>query len=731
MDTEHSTYTRLQRQIENLEKTADSTTQMLGGDHLPGLLSHHLRQLRESGLNDDTIKVNGIYSETNALKIRSLIGLSENITKKMGAVLVFPFCNTNGDKVYNRIKPDIPRRDRNKKPIKYESPVGEPNQVYLPAGVREKCDNHNCELLITEGEKKSLKATQEGFSTIGLVGVHGWKAKSEAKLLPTLQYIEWSGRRVYIVFDSDINEKPAVQNAESWLAHHLKNCGAKVKVARLPDGPPDANGKPTKMGLDDFLIAHGPGELRKLLDDAQDPAEIVGPIVQQKADTADPASEAECFLEQAKLNGVLRLRYWAGSFWWYSQGKYTERPTSEVLAYLTRHLNKNYIYVKTSHTSNLLAQVKALSLLSSTYQPPCWIDSAGDAFNGWKPEEIVIAKNGIVHLPTLTTGKPDYLASATPALFATSALDYDFSLEAPEPIRWRAFLTELWPNDPESIATLQEWFGYLLTPDTRLQKMLLLIGPQRSGKGTIGRILKGVIGEGNVCGPTLASLVTNFGLWPFLGKTAAIISDARLSGRADQAVITERLLSISGEDAQTIDRKNLEPVTTKLLTRFTIISNELPRLNDSSGALAGRFIVLRLTESFYGREDTALTDALLQERSGILLWAIQGWQRLWERGRFVQPESGGDLREAMDDLSSPVLAFIKDCCIVDDRCSIRTDSMYSAWRQWCETAGREPTAENTFGRDLLAAVPRLKRVQPREGEHRYRAYQGIGLRTSS
>jgi len=43
------------------------------------------------------------------------------------------------------------------------------------------------------------------------------------------------------------------------------------KVARLPPGPADENGKPTKVGLDDFLLAHGPLELQKILDAAEDP----------------------------------------------------------------------------------------------------------------------------------------------------------------------------------------------------------------------------------------------------------------------------------------------------------------------------------------------------------------------------------------------------------------------------------------------------------------------------
>ena len=79
----------------------------------------------------------------------------------------------------------------------------------------------------------------------------------------------------------------------------------------------------------------------------------------------------------------------------------------------------------------------------------------------------------------------------------------------------------------------------------------------------------------------------------------------------------ERLLSISGEDTLTVERKYIGAVTMKLATRFVFLTNELPKLSDASGALAGRFMVLRLTESFYGREDHGLTDRLLKEIPGI------------------------------------------------------------------------------------------------------------------
>jgi putative DNA primase/helicase len=209
----------------------------------------------------------------------------------------------------------------------------------------------------------------------------------------------------------------------------------------------------------------------------------------------------------------------------------------------------------------------------------------------------------------------------------------------------------------------------------------------------------------------------------------AIISDARLSGRTDAAVVTERLLSISGEDAQTIDRKYLSPVTCKLPVRFVILTNELPKLNDPSGALVGRMVVLRLTQSWYGQEDTKLTDRLLTELPGILLWAIAGWQRLQERGHFVQPESGNRLVSDMEDLSSPIGAFIRDRCLVGAGGSVEVPELFRQWKNWCEEKGHKSHGtEQTFGRDLRAAIPGLEVRQTRSTAGRVREYQGIRAR---
>ena len=250
---------------------------------------------------------------------------------------------------------------------------------------------------------------------------------------------------------------------------------------------------------------------------------------------------------------------------------------------------------KPKNVSDVIDALKGAAY--SPLQSPTWID--GENQHRPDPTAVIVAKNGIVELRK--DAPPRIYSRPTPLLFTLNALDFDFVPDASSPAEWLKFLKAVWPDDAQAIQTLREWFGYCIVSNTAQQKMILLCGPKRAGKGTIARTLTKLVGINNVGAPTLAGLGTNFGLWSLIGKQLAIIGDARLSGRSDQAVVTEPLLSLTGEDAITVDRKNLQPITLRLLARLMILTNELPKLADASGALASRFIVLMLRESFYGR----------------------------------------------------------------------------------------------------------------------------------
>lgn len=350
---------------------------------------------------------------------------------------------------------------------------------------------------------------------------------------------------------------------------------------------------------------------------------------------------------------------------------------------------------------------------------PCWLDDDPSL----DPRDILPCRNGLLHIPTRQLRPP------SAAFFTLQGLDFTYDHDAPRADAWLQFLADLWPDDLESQSALQEWMGYLLTPRTDFQKIGMLVGPKRSGKGTIGRVSRLLLGDRHVCGPTLANMSEQFGLSVLLNKSVAIISDARLSGRSDTAVIAERLLSISGEDTLSIPRKFLPDWNGKLATRFWLMTNELPRIEDASGALASRFLVLRLTRSFYGCEDHALLGRFVPELPSILNWALEGFDRLYARGRFVQPQSSDELIQEFEDLGSPIGAFLRERCEVGKGFEVPKDRLFQSWKGWCAESGRDHAGSiQVFGRNLRAAVPWLAESRPHVLGARVRYFEGIRLK---
>jgi putative DNA primase/helicase len=447
----------------------------------------------------------------------------------------------------------------------------------------------------------------------------------------------------------------------------------------------------------------------------------------------NPMAVARMFVAEhfAYPDDSLKLRHHRGGFYTWDGTCWPEGEDRKVRADLYRWLEPAKYWKDTKDGSelapfeptrnkvaNLVEALQAVAHLDAAITPPGWLEP-----HDLPASEVVAMENGVLHVPSRT------LLPHSPALFVHHSLPFGYVPDAPEPERWHRFMDELWGDDFEAIDTLAEVMGYVLSGDTRQQKLFMLVGPKRSGKGTTGRVLTGLLGQHNVAAPTLAGLATNFGLSPIIGKPLALVSDARLSNRSDSMVAVERLLSVSGEDSLTIDRKYREPWTGRLGARFLILTNELPGFTDSSGALASRFVLLTLTRSFYDREDPALTDTLLAEAPGIFNWALRGLDRLRERGHFQMPASAQEALRQLEDLSSPTGAFVRDRCEVGPALEVDKDNLYADWKEWCEREGKaRPGSKAVFIRDLRAAVPGIHLSKLREGEGRHRVVRGLELR---
>jgi putative DNA primase/helicase len=211
----------------------------------------HLTDLRKSGLSDETITAGGFQSIPPRL-----------IRKKLG----FDFPNLNS--MYEIPYPGCEGFSRfrcfpaeGKQVARYMQPKDSGNHLYIPTAVASKLSDPTTTLYITEGEKKALKACQEGLACIAIGGLWNYR-DNDGGLISDFDKITWEGRTVFIVPDNDYLKpnihgyKKNLEQAVQELACALIDKGAKVFVVELPDGP--------AKGIDDYLLIHSVAEFQTL-----------------------------------------------------------------------------------------------------------------------------------------------------------------------------------------------------------------------------------------------------------------------------------------------------------------------------------------------------------------------------------------------------------------------------------------------------------------------------------
>lgn len=158
-----------------------------------------------------------------------------------------------------------------------------------------------------------------------------------------------------------------------------------------------------------------------------------------------------------------------------------------------------------------------------------------------------------------------------------------------------------------------------------------------------------------------------------------------------------------------------------------MLSNELPAFEDASATIASRFIILMFRRSFYGQENPRLTDELLVEAPGIFNWALEGLDRLVNRGRFVQPASSASAIRHLEDLASPVSAFLRDRCTLAPDGTASKDAVWAAWKEWAEDAGIKKATKDVLVRDLRAVDPSITSTRPTVNGRRVYMLSGLRL----
>src|SRR5829696_4501731 len=191
------------------------------------LADHHKKMLiAESGIARDVAEARGYRTIEKKVELKTL-GFSDSQRNTPG--LLIPVYSPTGEIATYQFRPDQPRIGKKGKPVKYETPSGTRMVLDVHPFAREMLGNPAVPLFITEGIKKGDALVSRDLCTVALLGVWNWRGTNQyggKMALPEWESVALNGRKVYIVFDSDVMEKREVYAALCRLKNFLESRGA-------------------------------------------------------------------------------------------------------------------------------------------------------------------------------------------------------------------------------------------------------------------------------------------------------------------------------------------------------------------------------------------------------------------------------------------------------------------------------------------------------------------------
>jgi P4 family phage/plasmid primase-like protien len=431
----------------------------------------------------------------------------------------------------------------------------------------------------------------------------------------------------------------------------------------------------------------------EVIDDFEGPKpyERIWPFPLEYDHKMNAAQHAEIFVN----NRPSRIIFASGDFYTLEGNRIWRELSEDALAAEVRLTDpKNNLDV-----DRILKMIKAIRMARFSIALPFdWIAEPRDAPAA---SDLLLFANGILDSSTKT------LIPHAGRLFVTALPEYDFDPAAQCP-EWQKRLGQ-W-IDPSFHPTLQEFMGYMLTSSTAYEVLLVMIGPPRSGKGTVTHIMQQLVGSELFVSRTLNDLGGDFGLEGSNDKRFIFVPDAADADPRKRNVVIERIKSIVGNDVVGVNRKHKKNINAKIAAKIVMVCNRHPKLLDDSTALAARELAITFKNSFLGKEDRDLRAKLECELPGIANWALEGLDRLRRNGRFTVGALGIEAVKDFANQQSPVLRFAEAHLIVtgnpDD--FEKLEVVFERYAQWADyeeqLQGGERRNRDDFKSDLVSAL---------------------------
>ena len=722
-----------------------------------------LGDLRRSGISNRTIEDMQIISAPdNADKrksgtelLKQILGFSKLANQaitRLSSFYILPYPQNNG---FLRVKLQIPIEK-----AKYLSPkrnhVNISAELYYLEKDQHLLNNPKYTLIITEGEKKAAKLSQEipenmKMVAVGIPGVTVWKNCLEGKGL------RLAGKEILLAFDQDFQKNSDVEQQLLSLFLYLYKKKANVAILTWEKG----------NGIDDYFV-----EKEREGEKAQ---EILTTILEQKKENifalinnnylglldavvSNYYSLAECEalfekfklaekyeITSAKFSALVRKKYKKKDplpAWIVINDKSGKKSVITGIAanvYFEKQ-NGNLIYsqetfwdynqgvwgaindrdVKANMQAMIVAEDESLSRKSTIediFYQVCNLSLQKSDFEFNTHPWLLNFKNGVLDTQTseILEHKKEY--------YQTNQFPFEYDPTAECPL-WADFLVGL-QFQKDTYWKLQEWTGYCLVPVIKIHKCLYFKGEGDNGKSvfleTIAEMLK------NVSHMEMSELFDHFKIADLRGKLANICTDIETS-----KVFDARFKKIVSGEKQAAEQKHHDPFEFRPFAKILFSANDYIPTKDRSFAFFKRFDILEFTRIFTKEEqDPDLKEKLYEELAGIFNWSYIGLKRLKKNNwKMTESEAMMETHQEFRLASNPLQQFIEERCRLEINATIETSQFRNKYKDWCEEKGYETLAENRLGREMKRlGFPNARYRSSGSRVYKYKGIEIIEVRT--
>ncbi|GAB6857861.1 DNA primase family protein [Microbacterium xylanilyticum] len=295
------------------------------------------------------------------------------------------------------------------------------------------------------------------------------------------------------------------------------------------------------------------------------------------------------------------------------------------------------------------------------------------------------------------------------------------------PHEFRAWLDQVFGDDPVMQDHVWEVIGYLLMTGNPLQKIILLYGAGGDGKGTLMRLLRAMLGKANYSSVSMHQLVEDrFASSNLYGKIANISGDLSEAFLRDPQILKE----ITGGDSISASRKHGQAFEFVPYAVPLFAANGFFRTSDNSRGWRRRWMVIEFPNQVESEDNTGpLYDesVLTDEIPAIFNYAMEGLRRLMERGRFLPPDAVKDATTRMHDEADPFLTWLEEDDAVTEGAdqSSPKDDVYRVYSTWCRRNGYQAMNSGSLAQRLKQRG--VTATRPRINGGRVHYYQGISV----